>query len=200
MEELALLRPPACLERILQRTAEIGFAMASEMRTGAMLRALAASKPAGRLLELGTGTGVASAWLRDGMDASSQLISIDPDPAVQEIARETFAGDSRVVLLTEDANSFLDRQPHASFDLVFADAMAGKYENLEKALAVVRAGGFYIVDDLLPQTNWPAGHAPKVPVLIRELMAHPEFTAVPLAWASGLVVAVRTSVSALSLK
>jgi predicted O-methyltransferase YrrM len=193
MDELALLRRPECLERILQRTAEIGFAMASEIGTGALLRALAASKPAGRLLELGTGTGVATAWLRDGMDASSQLISIDPDAMAQRIAREAFADDSRVVLLTEDAASFLDRQPPASFDLVFADAMAGKYEHLEKALSVVRAGGFYVVDDLLPQTNWPEGHAPKVPVLIRELTAHPEFTAVPLAWASGLVVAVRTS-------
>jgi len=195
MEELALLRPPACLERILQRTSEIGFAMASETRTGAILRALAASKPAGRLLELGTGTGVGTAWLRDGMDSLSQLISVDPDAAVQRVARDAFAGDPRVVLLTEDADSFLSRQPHASFDLVFADAMAGKYENLEKALAVVRAGGFYIVDDLLPQANWPDGHAPRVPALIRELTAHPEFTAVPIEWASGLVVAVRTSPS-----
>lgn len=167
--------------------------MASEMRTGAMLRALAASKPGGHLLEIGTGTGVATAWLRDGMDARSELISIDPDAAAQGIAREAFAGDSRVVLLTEDADSFLDRQPAASFDLVFADAMAGKYENLEKALAVVRAGGFYVVDDLLPQSNWPDGHAPKVPVLIRHLTAHREFTAVPLAWAGGLIIAVRTA-------
>lgn len=192
MEEFAFLRRPECLERIMQRTAEIGFGMASEIRTGVILRALAASKPAGRLLELGTGTGVATAWLRDGMDESSQLISIDPDPAIQRIAREAFAGDPRVVLLTEDANSFLDRQPRESFDLVFADALVGKYENLEKALSVVRVGGFYVVDDLLPQLNWPEGHAAKVPVLIRELTAHPAFTSVPLAWASGLVVAVRT--------
>ena len=75
------------------------------------------------------------------MDAFSRLISIDPNPAAQGIAREAFAGDSRLVLLTEDADSFLDRRPPASFDLVFADALAGKYENLEKALAVVRAGG-----------------------------------------------------------
>jgi len=192
MEELEFIRPPSVSLRLLERTAEIGFTMASETRTGALLRALAASKPGGRLLELGTGTGVATAWLLDGMDASSQLISIDPDGGVQRIARETFERDARLHLVTENAERFLERQPPASFDLVFADAMAGKYERLEKALAVVRVGGFYVVDDLLPQPNWPQGHADRVPLLMRELASHPEYTVVPMAWASGIVVAVRT--------
>jgi len=40
---------------------ELGFTMGSEPRTGALLRTLAASKPGGRFLELGTGTGVGRA-------------------------------------------------------------------------------------------------------------------------------------------
>jgi predicted O-methyltransferase YrrM len=192
VEELSLIRPPSRLQSILDRTAAVGFTMASKTRTGALLRALAASKPAGRLLELGTGTGVATAWLLDGMDAASSLISIDPDAAVQRIAQESLGSDPRLSLFTEDALPFLTRQPAASFDLVFADAMAGKYENLDAALRVVRPGGFYLVDDLLPQPNWPEGHAAKVPVLMAELAAHPEFTVVPIAWASGMVVAVRS--------
>lgn len=68
MDDLSYIRPPAALARILKRSAEIGFEMASEDRTGALLRTLAASKPGGRFLELGTGTGVATAWVLDGMD------------------------------------------------------------------------------------------------------------------------------------
>jgi predicted O-methyltransferase YrrM len=134
MDELAYLHPPPALARILERTAELEFHMASEDRTGALLRTLAASKPAGRFLELGTGTGVATAWLLDGMDSASELISVDVDSRVQEVAREVFSQDSRLTLITEDAIAFLKRQPAASFDLVFADAMAGKYEGLDEAL------------------------------------------------------------------
>jgi predicted O-methyltransferase YrrM len=53
--------------------------MASEPLVGALLRSLAASKPGGRFLELGTGTGVATAWLLDGMDDRATLVSVDND-------------------------------------------------------------------------------------------------------------------------
>jgi predicted O-methyltransferase YrrM len=82
-------------------------------------------------------------------------------------------------------------QPAESFDFVFADAMPGKYEGLASALAVVKVGGFYVIDDMLPQPNWPDGHADKVPVLIEVLAAHASFEILPLVWASGVVVAVR---------
>ena len=183
--------PPAALAQILQRTTALNFDMPSEPRTGALLRTLAASKPAGRFLELGTGTGIATAWLLDGMDSASSLTSVDVSPTFQEVARDAFSGDHRLTLVTEDALTFLIRQPAASYDLVFADAFAGKYDGLDKALRVVKAGGFYVIDDMLPQPNWPDGHAPKVSALIATLAAHPGFQMVPLAWASGIVIAVR---------
>ncbi len=165
--------------------------MASEPRTGALLRVLAASKASGRLLELGTGTGIATAWLLAGMDASSTLVSVDTDPEVQAVAREVLGHDPRLSLVTEDGAAFLLRQPPESFDLVFADAMPGKYEALEEALAVVKPGGFYIVDDMLPQPNWPEGHAEKVPALLNRLADDNRFLVSPMAWASGVVVSVR---------
>jgi predicted O-methyltransferase YrrM len=165
--------------------------MASEPLVGALLRALAASKPGGNFLELGTGTGIATAWLLDGMDAKSTLTSVDSDGAVQQIARESLGRDKRLTLVTSDGLEFLRRQLFGSFDLVFADAMPGKYEGLDEALVVVKPGGFYVVDDMLPQSNWPEGHAAKVPVLIEKLAANPNFRILPLVWASGVVVAVR---------
>jgi predicted O-methyltransferase YrrM len=191
MEEISFIHLPSKLARIAERTAAIGFGMASEARTGALLRTLAASKPGGRLLELGTGTGVATCWLLDGMKPDSHLISVDVDASVQGVAREALSDDPRLTLVTEDAIAFLGRQEPASFDLVFADALRGKYEGLDHALRVVKPGGFYIIDDLLPQPNWPEGHAAKVPGLIVSLFGHPDFHALSMAWASGIVVAVR---------
>jgi predicted O-methyltransferase YrrM len=74
---------PAVWSVISDRTAALGFDMASDARTGALLRALAASKPGGRLLELGTGTGLATACLLAGMDSHARLVSVDNNASCQ---------------------------------------------------------------------------------------------------------------------
>jgi predicted O-methyltransferase YrrM len=191
VEDLKYVRWPSQLLSIKERTTELQFSMASEPLVGAMLRTLAASKPGGRFLELGTGTGIATAWLLEGMDAASTLISVDNDRAVQQVANDSLGADSRLTLVTSGGLEFLRGQPGGSFDFVFADAMPGKYEGLDSALAVVKAGGFYVIDDMLPQPNWPEGHADKVPALIEQLAARSSFEILPLVWASGVVVAVR---------
>jgi predicted O-methyltransferase YrrM len=191
MEDLPYIAFPAQLSTIQARTTEVQFSMSSEPRVGALLRTLAASKPGGRFLELGTGTGVATAWLLDGMDAKSTLTSVDADGAVQQIAREFLGDDERLTLVASGGLEFLAHQDAESFDLVFADAMPGKYEGLAAALAVVKPGGFYVIDDMLPQPNWPDGHAAKVPVLVEQLAGNSDFQILPLVWASGVVVAVR---------
>jgi predicted O-methyltransferase YrrM len=193
MDDLGYLRPPRALAAIQARTAELNFDMASEPRTGALLQMLAASKPGGRFLELGTGTGIATAWILSGMDSASTLISIDTDEQLQAVAREALCHDARLKLLSHDGAAFLWRQPKKSFDLVFADAIPGKYEALDEALAIVKPGGYYVIDDMLPQPNWPEGHAEKVPALIDRLAADPRFVMLPLVWSSGVVVLVRKS-------
>jgi predicted O-methyltransferase YrrM len=191
MEDLKYLRSPSQLLSIRERTTKLPFSMASEPLVGAMLRTLAASKPAGRFLELGTGTGIATAWLLEGMDARSTLISVDNDSGVQQVARDFLEGDNRLTLVTSGSLEFLRGQRAESFDLVFADAMPGKYDGLDDALAVVKVGGFYVIDDMLPQPNWPEGHSDKAPALIETLAANAAFEILPLVWASGVVVAVR---------
>jgi predicted O-methyltransferase YrrM len=200
MDDLAYIQQPASLPGILARTRELNFGMASEPHTGSLLRVLAASKPGGRLLELGTGTGLSTAWLLSGMDAQSALVSVDTDSVVQAVARETLGADPRLELVTEDGAAFLQRQSPESFDLVFADAMPGKYEALDAALALVRPGGFYIIDDMLPQPNWPEGHAQKIPVLLSRLASDAKFKLAPMAWASGVVVVVRCAAASTDSK
>jgi predicted O-methyltransferase YrrM len=193
MNDLLHIHEPPVLAAILEQSRKLDFTMASEPKTGALLRALATSKPSGRLLELGTGTGVGTAWLLAGMDATSTLISVDTNFSFQSVAQGILGNDPRLSLVLEDAVDFLVRQPPASFDLVFADALRGKFEGLDDALAVVKPGGFYIIDDLLPQPNWPEGHAEKIPTLIEQLAARSGFQFVTMAWASGIVLAVRRS-------
>ena len=195
MLDKPFITPPTELPSIEARTTEFDFGMASESRTGALLQVLAASKPGGRLLELGTGTGIATAWLLSGMDDAATLTSVDTDPRVQAVAREFLGHDPRLTLITEDGATFLRRQlaltPPLQFDLIFADAIPGKYECVDEALALVAPGGFYVIDDMLPQPNWPEGHAGKIPILLYRLSANPQFHMLPLVWSSGVAVLVR---------
>ena len=169
----------------------LGFSMASEPKTGALLAALSASKPGGRLLELGTGTGIGTAWLLSGMDTWARLDTVDTDPAVVDVARRYLAADPRVAFRIEDGAAFLARADPDTYDLVYADAWPGKFTHLEEALACIRPGGVYVIDDLLPQANWPDGHAAKVDALIADLERRRGFAIVRLAWASGLMLVVR---------
>jgi predicted O-methyltransferase YrrM len=191
MDDSDLRRQPPAIAGILNDTRTLGFNMASEPRVGALLAALAASKPGGRLLELGTGTGHGTAWLLSGMDPGATLDTVDTDPAVVDVARRHLGGDARVAFRVEDGAALLARADPDTYDLVYADAWPGKFTHLDLALRCLRQGGFYVIDDLLPQANWPDGHASKVDALIRDLERRSGFAVVRLAWASGLMLVVR---------
>ena len=152
---------------------------------------LAMSKLGSRILEIGTGTGVGTSWLLDGMDATSRIISVDIDPKLQAVAREALGADPRLELICADAAIFVARQPPASFDLIFADAIPGKYERLDETLELLRRGGLYIVDDMLPQSTWPKNHAPRVTDLLARVKRRSDLVGVGLAWASGVVLLTR---------
>ena len=181
---------PAIWATIQARTVALGFDMPSEANTGALVRLLAASKPGGRVLELGTGTGLATAWLLAGLDADARLVSVDVDPVVQDVARELLK-DDRLRFVLADGLDYVLAQPPGSFDLIFADAWPGKYEALDQTLTLLKRGGLYVIDDMLPQPNWPEGHQTRVDDLVARLERHPDLVVARLSWASGLIVAAR---------
>jgi len=191
MNDQEHLNYPAQLEPIQAETKALGFGLASDFLTGSLLRTLVAAKPAGSFLELGTGTGVATAWMLDGMDEESRLISIEQDRAVLAIAVKHLGSDSRVSFHHEDAGVWLGRAEPAQFDLIFADTWPGKYHQLEDALRLLRRGGLYVLDDMLPQPNWPEGHAAKVSDLIARLEQRAELVLTKMNWATGMIVATK---------
>jgi predicted O-methyltransferase YrrM len=193
MDDTQIGAVPGVLENIRRESAQIGFSLASEPQTGAFLRTLVASKPGGRFLELGTGTGVGTAWLLAGMDATSRLISVDSDADIQSTAQRHLGGDPRVTFHAGDGAHFLEHATGSSFDLIYADAWPGKFTHLERALSLLKTGGIYFIDDLLPQPSWPEGHAAKIPPLIASLESLSGFVSVKLAWSSGLMMVVRTA-------
>jgi len=168
-----------------------GFTMASDPLTGTLLRTLAASKPAGKFLELGTGTGLSTSWILDGMDDSSTLISIDNDEAFLAIAQRHLSDDKRLNLVLTDGADWFAKNQALKFDFIFADTWHGKYLLLETALSMLNPGGLYVIDDMLPQPNWPEGHQEKVRTLIDTLEQRSDLYLTKQDWATGIIIAVK---------
>lgn len=187
-----LIKPfPAGYSDIVKATQEAGFSMASDPVTCHLLSALAASKRAGHFLELGTGTGLATAWILAGMDTNSILISLDNDSACLSIAQRYLGGDSRLQLIETDGGKWLQTAAPQTFDYIFADTWPGKYLFLDETLALLKPGGFYLIDDMLPQPNWPAGHDQKASNMLAQLEARQDLIISQLNWTTGVVVAVK---------
>jgi predicted O-methyltransferase YrrM len=182
---------PAAYKLINDKTIACGFTMASDVLTCSLLRTLAASKPGGKFLELGTGTGLSTAWILDGMDDNSILLSIDNDPNFLAIAQQELGQDKRLELVLTDGEQWVKANAGQTFDYIFADTWHGKYLLLDEVLAMVKTGGLYIIDDMLPQPNWPEGHAQKATDLVQQLEMRAELVLTKQAWATGIIIAVK---------
>ncbi len=182
--------PPAYLA-IEAATKEAGFTMASDIQTCSLLRTLAAAKPGGKLLELGTGTGLSTAWILDGMRQNASLVSIDNDPRFLGIAKKYLGQDPAVLLCETDGAEWLQARLTEKFDFIFADTWHGKYLMLEEVLNMLSPGAFYIIDDMLPQPNWPDGHQEKALQLIQYLDQRKDLLLTRLNWATGIIIAVK---------
>jgi predicted O-methyltransferase YrrM len=181
---------PVQYEHIAEATRAIEFNMASDMQTGSLLKTLAASKPFGRILELGTGTGLATSWIIDGMDDKTSLITVENNELLLDIARKALQ-DARVEFVLANGYEWIQNYTGEKFDMVFADAMPGKYDLFDETIALVKEGGFYVIDDMLPQPNWPAGHSEKVERFITGLVERSDIIFTKLNWSTGIIIVTK---------
>ena len=183
------LDTPVQAIRALRVAKKAGFLLSSDDHTGSLIRTLAAAKPGGRLLEVGTGVGVGAAYLLAGMDAAARLITLERGPALANAARTLLAGDDRVAVITADAVEWLTAYHGPPFDLVFVDTTVAKFQRRDLLYRHMAPGALFIADDLLPQEKWTEAHGPRVERFRREILAEPGLVPTLIDWGSGLVVA-----------
>ena len=182
---------PITYLQIEEATNTAGFTMASDVLACSLLRTLACSKPSGKFLELGTGTGLSTSWILDGMSEDSTLVSIDNDSRFQKIADTFLGSDKRLRLVCTDGGEWIEQNKNEKFDFIFADTWHGKYLLLDEALSMLNKGGFYIIDDMLAQPNWPDGQAEKAHQLINILEMRDDLSVTKQVWSTGIILAVK---------
>ena len=191
MNDLNILDKPKIHSELERKSDEIGFAMCSDLQIGTLLKTLITSKPNSNFLELGTGIGLSLSWMIDGMDAESKLITVDNDPKLIEIAKDYFGHDNRVNIICSDGTEWIKNYNETKFDLVFADAWPGKYSELDEILELIAVGGFYVIDDMSAQPNWPDGHQQNVDELIKYLESRTDFSVTKMNWSTGVIIATK---------
>ena len=191
MNDTNILDQPKIYSEIEAKCQEIGFTMPSDIYIGTLLKTLISSKPKSKLLELGTGIGLSLAWMIDGMDSDSKLITVDNDAKLIAIANSFFGTDNRVEIVCADGTEWIQNYHGDKFNLIFADAWPGKYSELDETLELVKAGGFYIIDDMSTQPNWPNGHEENVNKLIKYLEGRNDFNLTKMNWSTGVIICTK---------
>ncbi len=139
---------------------------------GAYLRHLAFTLSAQSVVEVGTGSGVGSLWLLDGIIESGTLTSIDDEMEHTQIAKLAFAdadiAASRYRLITNSVLNVISKLTDKAYDLV---VLRHNPEDLAfvigEAHRILRSGGALVIDNFFggSKVNDPAQRDPKTVAL-----------------------------------
>lgn len=141
----------AVLDDIARDGAEKGLPLV-DAEVGALLRVLATTVGATRILEIGTCIGYSGVWLARALPKDGMLFTMEMDEARARIAKRNFekAGVAdRVSVMVGDAQLKIVKV-NGPFDLVFQDGAKSLYNTLlEPIVAKLRPGGVLVTDNVL---------------------------------------------------
>lgn len=184
---------PDAVAAAKRRAYALRFNVSCVDRVGRLLAVLAAAVPeGGRILEIGTGVGVGTAWISSGLGERSdvEVISVEVDGQLSEAARE-WPWPAHVRIVTADVMELLEEI--GAFHLIFVDASPIKHGHIESMINLLRPAGVLVVDDLHVGTKNPEEQEAVQNSLRLSVLHHPHLQAVELDWASGVILATRTN-------
>ena len=159
---------------------------------GRLLAVQAAHLPPGaKILEIGAGVGIATAWLVAGLGSRTdvELLSVEADETLSATAR-SYDWPRYVRIETADAKTALAGHP-ATFDLILADASASSFDHFDAIVGASRPGGMLIfVQDAVSAAASAPEDTP-LSALRRTALDHDQLVAVDLDWSGGLLIAAK---------
>ncbi|KAB1655120.1 methyltransferase domain-containing protein [Pseudoclavibacter chungangensis] len=178
-----------------QHALELGLRPVSAA-TGAHLAFLAAASGARTIIEVGTGVGVTSLWLRRGAPTAT-LTAIDDEPEHLALAKRSLlsqgARPATLRMIPGRPADLLPRMTEAGYDLVvLGDDLAHVAAHLQHALRLVRPGGTIVVLNALNggRVSDPARRDPitsGIRALLREFELQPDLALSVLPGDGGLL-------------
>ena len=123
-----------------------------DAEVGALLRVLATTVGATKILEIGTAVGYSGIWLARALPPGGMLLTLEMDPERAREARENFARagvTDRVNVIVGDAARMIAKVA-GPFDLIFQDGDKHLYVPLlDRLVSLLRPGGLLVTDNVL---------------------------------------------------
>jgi predicted O-methyltransferase YrrM len=139
------------LDEIARRGSEAELPLV-DAEVGALLRVLALSLGATRILEIGTAIGYSGLWLAGALPPGGMLLTMETDADRAKAARENFARAGladRVNVIVGDARRTIAKVA-GPFDLIFQDGDKEAYlPMLDRLASLLRPGGLLVTDNVL---------------------------------------------------
>jgi predicted O-methyltransferase YrrM len=175
-----------------------------DAEVGALLRVLAVSTGASRVLEIGTAIGYSGIWLAGALPAGGMLLTMEMDKDRAQIARANFtrAGlADRANVIVGDSNRMLEKVS-GPFDLIFQDGDKTLYAPmLDRLVELLRPRGLLVTDNVLWDGEVVPGFisAPQrkpadteaIAGYNRRLNAHPSLLVSTIPLRDGVAIAVK---------
>jgi predicted O-methyltransferase YrrM len=160
---------------------------------GRLLRVLAASVREGIAGEIGTGLGVAAAWITSGLSPTVPFVTVELDQRKARFAGRVFEGHDNVKLITGDWHDLL---PFGPFSFLFVDVPSASREPPQRIVDAMATGGIMVLDGLTPRHLWTPEERERWAVdPVRALwLEHPSLMATELAVRPDRAVIVATPV------
>jgi predicted O-methyltransferase YrrM len=141
----------AVLDDITQKNVERSLPLV-DPEVGALLRVLALTVGATRILEIGTAVGYSGIWLAGALQPGGMLLTMEMNEQRAQEARNNFARAGvadRVSVIVGDAQLKLAKVS-GPFDLVFQDGDKRLYTPmLDRLVSLLRPGGLLVTDNVL---------------------------------------------------
>lgn len=182
---------PVEVQVALQRAEHAGFRHSCGPEVGRLLMVLAGAVPLfGRVLEIGAGAGVGTAWLATGLERrlDVEAITVEVDAELAALGRSG-TWPARVKLVEADILDVLANL--GQFDLVFADAAGGKWHGLARTVQALRPGGILIVDDMQPREGSDESDGHPNRAVRNTLYDHRDLITAEFDLGSGVILATR---------
>jgi predicted O-methyltransferase YrrM len=175
-----------------------------DAEVGALLRLLATTIRAQRVLEIGTAIGYSGVWLAGALPADGMFVTLEIEPARARAARENFARaglSQHASVIIGDAQRTLTKIA-GPFDLIFQDGDKQQYSPLlSRLIELLRPGGLLVTDNVLwggdvvpafsSKKNSEAPDARAIAEYNRQISRHPRLMTVIVPLRDGVAISVK---------
>ena len=192
MNNFEQLNLPRVLQGITSTTEDLELTLGDELRFGSLLRTLAGSRLGDRVLHVGAGSGILTAWLLDGMGTGSSLTSLEADVELARVAGRFLGRDERLEIRQGSMESLL-AELEPGFGLIVTSTPLDLEGRLREAVRLLAPGGLFVVGGLVEQPDWTAAERGAAQTLVARLEVLEDLQLTPLEWSSGVLLASHRS-------